>query len=275
MLCATCRKTCSTAINRERDTMTNSGTSQRTFTRTWLLWTAGFLAFPLAGLAGTATGGRVDSATAALIGGTVAGLALGVGQVLASRRRLDPRRWIPASGVGMGIGLLLGAAVVDYGTTLADLAVMGALTGLALGPAQAIALPHQARMRWAWAAAMPALWVLGWTATTLGQIHVEDQFTIFGAYGALTFSALSGVLLHFLLPHRPAADRVPASTRIEEQTERAGIAADEGLIRVHPPGLDRGTWHNMTGRPYLLRVMGFGLRAPKNLVGHDAAGPRL
>src|SRR5690349_15699775 len=111
MLCATCRTTCSTAVNRESDTMTNSGASQRTFTRTWLLWTAGFLAFPLAGLAGTAAAGRVDSAIAALIGGTVAGLALGLGQVVASRRRLDPRRWIPASGAGMGVGLLVGAAV--------------------------------------------------------------------------------------------------------------------------------------------------------------------
>ena len=180
--------------------MTRSEQSQPTFTRTWLLWTAGFLAFPIAGLAGTAAAGRVDSPIAALLGGAVAGLVLGAGQALASRRRLDPRRWIPATGVGMGIGLLLGASVVDYGTSLADLALMGALTGLVLGPAQALALPRQARRRWLWAAAMPALWALGWTVTTLGQIHVEEQFTIFGAYGALTFSALSGLLLHVLLP---------------------------------------------------------------------------
>jgi drug/metabolite transporter (DMT)-like permease len=199
----------------EDNAMTSSGTSQRTFTRTWLMWTAGFLAFPLAGLAGTAAAGRVDSAIAALIGGTVSGLALGAGQVLASRHRLDPRRWIPATGVGMGIGLLLGAMVVDFGTSLANLAVMGALTGLALGPAQAFGLPRQARMRWAWALAMPAVWALGWTVTTLGQIHVEEQFTIFGAYGALTFSALSGVLLHFLLPYRPAEDQIPEGARIE------------------------------------------------------------
>lgn len=192
--------------------MTDSGTSQRTFAGPWLLWTAGFVAFPLAGLAGTAAAGRVDSAIAALIGGTVSGLVLGAGQVLVSRRRLDPRWWIPATGGGMGVGLLIGAAVVDYGTSLSDLALMGALTGVALGPAQAFALPHQARTPWAWAAAMPALWALGWTVTTIGQIHVEQQFTIFGAYGALTFSALSGVLLHWLLPVRAAADQATRST---------------------------------------------------------------
>jgi len=199
----------------EDNAMSSSGTSQRTFTRTWLLWATGFLTFPVAGLVGAAAAGRVDGAIAALIGGTASGLVLGAGQVLASRHRLDPRRWIPATGVGMGIGLLLGAAVVDFDTSLADLAVMGVLTGLALGPAQAFALPRRARMRWTWAVAMPALWALGWTVTTLGQIHVEEQFTIFGAYGALTFSALSGVLLHFLLPYRPAADQVPDGSRIE------------------------------------------------------------
>jgi NADPH:quinone reductase-like Zn-dependent oxidoreductase len=37
--------------------------------------------------------------------------------------------------------------------------------------------------------------------------------------------------------------------------------------------MDRGTWHMMAGLPYLLRVMGFGLRRPKNRVpGFDVAG---
>jgi NADPH:quinone reductase-like Zn-dependent oxidoreductase len=45
------------------------------------------------------------------------------------------------------------------------------------------------------------------------------------------------------------------------------------LIRVHAAGLDRGTWHFMTGQPYLMRVLGFGLRRPKNQVpGLDVAG---
>jgi hypothetical protein len=172
------------------------------FLRTWLLWFAGTIAFPIAGLAGTAVAGRVDDAGAALVGGAVAGLVIGAGQALASRRRLDPRRWIPATTVGMGAGLMLGAWAVGYDTSLTDLAAMGALSGLVLGVAQALAMPSRARHRWIWAAAMPALWATGWTVTTLGGIHVEDQFTNYGLYGALTFSALSGLLLHLLLPYR-------------------------------------------------------------------------
>jgi NADPH:quinone reductase-like Zn-dependent oxidoreductase len=48
--------------------------------------------------------------------------------------------------------------------------------------------------------------------------------------------------------------------------ERPEINADEVLVHVHAAGLDRGTWHTMTGRPYLMRIMGFGLRSPKNRV---------
>jgi NADPH:quinone reductase-like Zn-dependent oxidoreductase len=50
------------------------------------------------------------------------------------------------------------------------------------------------------------------------------------------------------------------------------VAATEVLIRGHAAGLNRGTWHLMTGRPYLLRL-GFGLRSPRNPVaGQDMAG---
>jgi hypothetical protein len=198
--------------------MTEHVSARTTFGRSWLLWTAGFLAFPIAGLAGTAVAGRVDSPLAALSGGAVAGLVLGVGQTLASRRRLDIRTWVPATAVGMGLGLLLGAVTVGYGTSLGDLVLMGALTGLVLGPAQTLALPRGTRWRWTWAAAVPALWTLGWTATTLGGIDVDEQFTIYGAYGAITFSALSGLLLLRLLPDRPATRPDPARSPAEVTT---------------------------------------------------------
>src|SRR5665811_1991117 len=57
------------------------------------------------------------------------------------------------------------------------------------------------------------------------------------------------------------------------QIARPEIADDEVLVRVHAAGVDRGTWHLMTGRPYLMRVMGFGFRRPKSRVpGLDVAG---
>jgi hypothetical protein len=164
--------------------------------KAWLLWTAGFLAFPIAGVLATAVTGRVNDAVSALIGGIVAGAVIGAGQWLVARRLLgEPRSGIPATSVAMGLGLLVGAGVVGYGTTLGELALMGFITGIPLGIAQAYLLRDRLANAWAWAAAMPLLWALGWTVTTAGGIDVDRQFAVFGAYGAITFMALSGVLL--------------------------------------------------------------------------------
>jgi NADPH:quinone reductase-like Zn-dependent oxidoreductase len=57
-----------------------------------------------------------------------------------------------------------------------------------------------------------------------------------------------------------------------DRIDRPQIAADEVLVEVRAAGLDRGTWHLMTGVPYVARLA-FGLRAPKNPVpGRDVAG---
>jgi NADPH:quinone reductase-like Zn-dependent oxidoreductase len=53
---------------------------------------------------------------------------------------------------------------------------------------------------------------------------------------------------------------------------RPEIAGDEVLVGVRAAGLDRGTWHGMTGRPHLGRLF-FGLRKPRNPVpGRAVAG---
>src|SRR5882757_9962403 len=50
------------------------------------------------------------------------------------------------------------------------------------------------------------------------------------------------------------------------------VADKEVLVKVEAAGLDRGTWHLMTGLPYLGRLV-FGLRRPKSPVpGRDLAG---
>jgi NADPH:quinone reductase-like Zn-dependent oxidoreductase len=54
---------------------------------------------------------------------------------------------------------------------------------------------------------------------------------------------------------------------------RPVAAAGEVLVRVRAAGLDRGAWHLMTGRPYLMRLAGFGVRRPKDPgLGTELAG---
>jgi NADPH:quinone reductase-like Zn-dependent oxidoreductase len=57
------------------------------------------------------------------------------------------------------------------------------------------------------------------------------------------------------------------------EIDEPDIAANEVLVKVRAAGMDRGTWHSMSGKPYLMRIMGFGFRRPKNRVaGLDVAG---
>jgi NADPH:quinone reductase-like Zn-dependent oxidoreductase len=51
------------------------------------------------------------------------------------------------------------------------------------------------------------------------------------------------------------------------------VGDDDVLVRVHAAGADPGVWHLMTGQPYLVRIMGYGLRTPKvGIRGRDVAG---
>jgi hypothetical protein len=178
-------------------------------TRAWLLWLAGFLSFPIAGIAAEAVIGRIDDAGSALLGGLIAGAVIGTGQWLVARRLLDAQTWIPATAVAMGIGLGVGAWVVGYGTSLGELALMGFATGIPLGAAQAYLLRGRVARAWVWGVAMPLLWALGWTVTTAAGIDVERQYAVFGALGASTFMALSGVLLDRLRAATPSSQPGP------------------------------------------------------------------
>jgi uncharacterized membrane protein len=182
--------------------------------KAWLLWTAGFVAFIIGGALATGAVGRINDFGSALLGGMVVGAVIGTGQWLVARRLLgNPQTWIPATALAMGIGLGVGAWVVGYGTSLGELALMGFITGIPLGAAQAYLLRDRVANAWVWAAAMPLLWALGWTVSTFIGVSVDNQFAVFGAYGAITFMALSGVLLDRLRaatnPSTPAIHPAP------------------------------------------------------------------
>ncbi|WP_372733353.1 NAD(P)-dependent alcohol dehydrogenase [Nocardioides sp.] len=56
------------------------------------------------------------------------------------------------------------------------------------------------------------------------------------------------------------------------QVPRPVVRDDQVLIRVHAAGLDRGTEHLMTGKPYAVRLAS-GIRRPKNpVLGRDVSG---
>jgi hypothetical protein len=184
------------------------GPSQRRAFPGWR-WMAVWPAFPVAGLIGWEIGGRVDGPGAALVGGALTAAGLAAVQWWAAKGALGrAATWIGSSAVGYAAGLTAGAALVGYDTDLGALALMGLVSGAALGAAQGLVLARQGRRALAlpWAVAMPLLFALGWSVASATGIGVDDQFTVFGAGGALVFTLLSGLLLARLTP-----DRAPAA----------------------------------------------------------------
>jgi hypothetical protein len=183
------------------------GTSERRIFPGWR-WVAVALAFPISGLIGWKVGGPVDAVAAALVGGVLTGAGLAAGQWWAADGAFGgAAEWIGSSAIGYAAGLAAGAALVGYDTDLGALAVMGLVSGAALGGAQGIVLARSGRRGLAlpWAAAMPVLFALGWTATSAAGVNVEEQFTVFGAAGAVVFMALSGLVVGRFTPARTKA----------------------------------------------------------------------
>ena len=57
----------------------------------------------------------------------------------------------------------------------------------------------------------------------------------------------------------------PEEVLVLGEVPRPVVGDGEVLVRVAAASVDRGTWHVMAGVPYLMRLAGFGVRAPKAL----------
>jgi hypothetical protein len=179
----------------------------------WLWPIAVLLGFPIGGLIADLVVDGVDSVGAALVAGLIAGAIIGAAEWFALRKWVS-WLWIPATTVGLAVGLAAGAALVDYGTERGDVVLMGAVTGLGAGVAQALVLARDhVRDAYLWAVAIPPAWALGWLVTSyVITTNVKEQFAVFGGSGALVFGLLTWLLLAFLLGRTAPEERRAAAT---------------------------------------------------------------
>jgi hypothetical protein len=154
------------------------------------------IAFPVAGYAGWGVGGHVDGVVPALIGGAITGAGIGFVQWWFLRRDLNiGPAWIWGTGVALAAGLAVGSAVVNYETTTGQLAIMGAISGAPVGIVQGILLRDKFSLWHVWMVAMPLLFALAWIVSASIGVDVTNQFTVFGASGAIVFGLLTGLLM--------------------------------------------------------------------------------
>ena len=92
------------------------------------------------------------------------------------------------------VGLGIGAALVDFGTSLCDLVLQGAVPAWPSGSPRRSCSASARAPRPRLARLLTVAWAAGWAITTLIGIEVDQQFTVFGSGGALTVAALTFVL---------------------------------------------------------------------------------
>ena len=179
-----------------------SNAAKSTARRLWLWPIAILLGFPIGGLIADLTMDGVDSPGSALVEGLIAGVIVGAAEWFALRRWVS-WLWIPATGVGIAVGLTAGAALVDYGIGRGDLALMGAVTGLGVGVFQALVLMqagHSISNAVLWAVANPPAWALGWFISSyVIARNIGERYPIFGASGCVVFGLLTWLLLAVLI----------------------------------------------------------------------------
>jgi hypothetical protein len=192
-------------------TPTNRTPTNRTPTTARVIgrWMVSFVGFPLGGLAALILTDPVDSISNAVVGGLITGVVLGAAQAWALRLNRRPfLAWTLATTLGLAAGLALGASLVDFGTAIGDLALQGAVTGALVGLAQAAALwPRTEFLAVVWPLYLAGAYALGWVITTAGGIAVEEQFTTFGAFGAITATFLTAVLPVLLATRSATAEK--------------------------------------------------------------------
>jgi hypothetical protein len=179
---------------------------------TFKRWLPTFLAFPPAGYLAFGTLGSLDDPVSAAAGGLLAGAVIGAGQWLALRSRGIGRRWIAYTAATMAAGTAVAAAATGAGTSLADVMLMGVVTGTAVGAAQSTLLAHGRRAAAAWTAVNAAGWPLAWLASS-GVIDLDRGWYVFGASGALLLTVLTGLTLRQMsvAPGAPTSASRPAT----------------------------------------------------------------
>ena len=193
--------------------MDTQGDWTSTARRMWLWPVAVLLGFPIGGLIADLVVNGVDSVGTAVAAGLIAGAIIGAAEWFVLRRRVS-WLWIPATSVGLAVGLAAGAALVDYGIDRGDVVLIGAVTGVGVGVLQALVLArHRIPDAWWWAVANPPAWALGWLVTSyVITTNVKEQFVVFGGSGAIVFGMLTWLLLAFLLGRAAPEERRTAAT---------------------------------------------------------------
>lgn len=159
-------------------------------------WILSVFSFPIAGFAAVNLASVHEGPFAAAGVGFVAGFVIGLAQWLAAKPALS-RNWPFVTALGLSIGAMIGALVLNAKSDPLSLGMFGAITGLSIGLSQAFEF-KSVRKGWLWIMATFALWTIAWFITSLVIVDPERGYVVFGMSGAIIYTLVTGFVLRSL-----------------------------------------------------------------------------
>lgn len=156
-------------------------------------WLLAFLGFPIGGGLTYLILGAVDSPLKGLAGGAIAGAVLGGAQWLAlCHTHAVDARWVAFTSAGLAVGIGASTALVGTDNDLNSIIIRAAVTGTALGAAQAFVWRGKGGAALLWLVVVAVAYTLAWPVTRLviGE-NVQMGYVVFGSSGAILFQLLT------------------------------------------------------------------------------------
>lgn len=183
-------------------------------------WMLIFMSFPLGGIMARGFIGPMDDTVSAALGGGAAGLLIGLGQLIVLRRHVGMTGgWLFSTIVGLALGNTVGILLTGGDTQMADLLILGATAGTAVGIAQFALLQEYLQRAILWPPVVVLSWTLGWLVTANIGTNVRLGYAVFESFGGLAFAALTGLALVHMARSSNAAVRQKSGKRPETRDE--------------------------------------------------------
>lgn len=191
--------------------------NERRFFAEWMLT---FLSFPLGGIMALGFVGPMEDVVSAASSGAVAGVVVGLAQLIILRRHVGMTAgWLVSTVTGLTLGNTVGVLLSGGGTQMRDLLIVGAAAGLTVGIVQWAMLREYLQQAILWAPAVTLAWPLGWLVTLSIGTNVQLGYAVFESFGGLAFAALTGAALVFMA----RASNTMARQKADRSTETRDV----------------------------------------------------
>ena len=140
-----------------------------------------------------------------LSSGLIAGAVIGLAQGSPWLRGQALVIWVAGTAIALAIALAAVTAVVGQIETSTEAIMLGAVSGLLIGAAQAALLMRAGIANaWIWIVVTGVAWAVGWAITASVGVALAPGWPVYGASGALVSQIITAVALWRLVPSRAA-----------------------------------------------------------------------